>query len=104
MDGEAMRNGGWKARTLAAKYQKRMSGAYGSGEGQCMWYIMQVVSGQENRTIQLIEKMASEGILEGCWVSLRRLRKKFHGTWHEVTEKLFPGVCVPVHGTAAAII
>lgn len=56
-----------------------------------MWYVMQVVSGQENRTTLLIEKMVSEGILEGCSVPLRRLRKKFHGTWHEMTEKLFPG-------------
>jgi len=60
-------------------------------EGENMWYVMQVVSGQENRTTFLVEKMISEGILESCFVPVRRLRKKFHGTWHEVTEKLFPG-------------
>ncbi len=56
-----------------------------------MWYVMQVVSGQENRTICLAEKMISGEILENCFVPVRRLRKKFHGVWHEVTEKLFPG-------------
>jgi len=56
-----------------------------------MWYVMQVVAGQENRTILLVEKMISEGILESCFVPVRRLRKKFHGAWQEVTEKLFPG-------------
>ena len=62
-----------------------------SEEGESMWYVMQVVSGQENRTVFLVEKMISEGILESCFVPVRRLRKKFHGTWREVTEKLFPG-------------
>ncbi len=56
-----------------------------------MWYVMQVVSGQEYRTTLLVEKIFSEGILENCFVPMRRLRKKFYGTWHEVTEKLFPG-------------
>ena len=56
-----------------------------------MWYVMQVVSGQENRTVQLIENMVSEGILQCNSVPLRRLRKKFCGAWHEVTERLFPG-------------
>ncbi len=59
--------------------------------GENMWYVMQVVSGQENRTVFLVEKMISHKILENCFVPVRRLRKKFHGTWREVTEKLFPG-------------
>ena len=56
-----------------------------------MWYVMQVVSGQENRTVFLVEKIISEEILNSCFIPVRRLRKKFHGTWQEVTEKLFPG-------------
>ena len=56
-----------------------------------MWYVMQVVSGQENRTVILVESMVSEGILESCFIPTRRLRKKFQGAWHEATEKLFPG-------------
>ena len=39
----------------------------------------------------LVESMVSEGILERCFIPTRRLRKKFQGAWHEVTEKLFPG-------------
>ena len=56
-----------------------------------MWYVMQVISGQENRTVFLVEKTVSKEILESCFVPVRRLRKKYHGAWHEVTEKLFPG-------------
>ncbi|MXP76813.1 antiterminator LoaP [Lachnospiraceae bacterium WCA-9-b2] len=56
-----------------------------------MWYVMQVVSGQENRTVLLIEKMVSKEIVESCFIPMRRLRKKYQGVWHEVREKLFPG-------------
>ena len=56
-----------------------------------MWYVMQVVSGQENRTVLLLERMVSDRSLQHCFVPVRRLRKKFHGAWNEVTEKLFPG-------------
>ena len=56
-----------------------------------MWYVMQVVSGQESRTVLLLERMISEECLEQCFVPMRRLAKKFHGTWNEVTERLFPG-------------
>lgn len=60
-------------------------------ERNSMWYVMQVVSGQENRTVQMIDKMVYKETLESCFVPVRRLRKKYQGTWHEVTEKLFPG-------------
>ena len=56
-----------------------------------MWYVMQVVSGQENRTTFLVKKMISEKLLESCFVPRRRLEKKYHGVWHEVAEILFPG-------------
>ncbi len=56
-----------------------------------MWYVMQVVSGQEKRTAFLIEQAVSDGVLEKCIIPMRRLRKKFQGAWHEVTERLFPG-------------
>jgi len=56
-----------------------------------MWYVMQVISGQENQTALQAEKRIPEEILENCFVPVRRLRKKFHGAWHDVTEKLFPG-------------
>ena len=38
-----------------------------------MWYVMQVISGQENRAVLLIEKLAEEGMLERC----EDLRKSF---------------------------
>ena len=56
-----------------------------------MWYVMQVVSGQENRTVLMLERIVSAKNLQHCFVPTRRLKKKFHGIWNEVEEKLFPG-------------
>lgn len=56
-----------------------------------MWYVMQVSPGQENRTVLHVEKVVPKAVLESSFVPVRRLKKKFHGSWHEVTEKLFPG-------------
>ena len=56
-----------------------------------MWYVMKVISGQENRTVFLVEEIVSKRALESCFVPVRKLKKKFRGAWHEVTEKLFPG-------------
>ncbi len=63
-----------------------------------MWYVMQVILGQEERTALLAEKMIPQEILENSFVPVRRLRKKFHGVWHEVREKLFPGYVFLISG------
>lgn len=56
-----------------------------------MWYVMQVASGREGHTVLLIERILSQGILENCFVPMRRMKKKYEGRWQEVKEKLFPG-------------
>ncbi len=56
-----------------------------------MWYVMQVVSGREGQTVLMMEKTLSVGILETCFIPMRRRKKKYHGSWHEITEKMFPG-------------
>lgn len=56
-----------------------------------MWYVMQVMSGREVQTIFMMEKNLSNGIVERCFIPMRRLKKKYFGKWQEVTEKLFPG-------------
>lgn len=56
-----------------------------------MWYVMQVVAGKEGNTILLVERILTKGILERCFVPMRRRKKKYQGSWREITEKLFPG-------------
>ncbi len=79
-----------RLRTDISPSCQKIAGNQSEGR-ESMWFVMQVVSGQENRTVFFVEKMIPKGILENCFVPVRRLRKKFHGAWHEVTEKLFPG-------------
>lgn len=63
-----------------------------------MWYVMQVVSGKEGQTVFMMEKILSKGILETCFVPMRRMKKKYHGKWREITEKLFPGYVFLISG------
>ena len=56
-----------------------------------MWLVMQVVSGREGHTVLLMERLLSGGVLEKCFVPMRRMKKKYQGSWKEITEKLFPG-------------
>jgi transcriptional antiterminator NusG len=56
-----------------------------------MWLVMQVVSGREGHTVLLMERILSREVLEKCFVPMRRMKKKYQGSWKEITEKLFPG-------------
>lgn len=63
-----------------------------------MWYVMQVVSGKERNTALLVERVLPKGILERCFIPMRRRKKKYQGIWQEVTEKLFPGYVFLISG------
>lgn len=56
-----------------------------------MWYVMQVVSGRESQTVVMLERVLTSDVLENCFIPMRRLKKKFHGSWQEIAQKLFPG-------------
>lgn len=56
-----------------------------------MWYVMQVMSRQEGKTVRMMEQSLPREILTRCLIPMRRRKKKYHGEWQEVTEKLFPG-------------
>lgn len=63
-----------------------------------MWYVIQVMSGREGQTVLLMERILSDGILESCFVPMRKMKKKYHGEWREITEKLFPGYVFLISG------
>jgi transcriptional antiterminator NusG len=56
-----------------------------------MWYVIQVVSGEEYSTKELIETLIAREWIEQCFVPLRERNIKFQGSWRLVQEKLFPG-------------
>lgn len=63
-----------------------------------MWYVIQVMSGDEHKVKAMIEAVSSDeaGLYEQCFIPMRRMRKKYRGRWQEVCERLFPGYLIVV--------
>lgn len=56
-----------------------------------MWYVIQTLSGEEERTAGMIEKLVSPDYAKECFVPKRERMKKFQGYWNKVEEVLFRG-------------
>lgn len=56
-----------------------------------MYYVLQVAPGEEDKTEDLIMVILPEGVYGECFHLTRHMRKKFHGKWVDVHEKLLPG-------------
>lgn len=55
------------------------------------WYVLQVMTGQEERIANKCETMISKSILNECVVIHYEYMKKYHGRWHKEKKVLFPG-------------
>lgn len=55
------------------------------------YYVLQVAPREEEKTEQHIRKVLSDDWYEECFHPTRLIRKKFHGKWVDVREKLLPG-------------
>ena len=56
-----------------------------------MWYVIQTLGGEEERTAGLIRGQISSCYVEECFVPKRVRMKKFNGLWNKVEEILFRG-------------
>lgn len=56
-----------------------------------MWYVIQVYSGQEDQTKELIEKYVCKKNIEDCKIPLYVKAKKRKECWNMETRTLFPG-------------
>lgn len=56
-----------------------------------MWYAIQTLGGEEERTANMIRRQVSTDNLSECFVPKRERMKKFGGQWNKVEETLFPG-------------
>ena len=56
-----------------------------------MYYVLQVAPGMENQTEILIKEQVRKSTYGSCFHPLRHMRKKFHGEWKDLYEKLLPG-------------
>lgn len=56
-----------------------------------MWYVIQTLKGEEERTANIIRKVVAQDLAWECFVPKRERMKKFHGGWNKVEEVLFQG-------------
>lgn len=56
-----------------------------------MWYVIQTLSGEEEKTADVIRKMVPSNFVQECFVPKRERMKKFRGNWNKVEEVLFQG-------------
>lgn len=59
--------------------------------GDCLYYVIQVAPGMEDRTEALIRGRVNKAVYNCCFHPLRHIRKKFQGQWKDLHEKLLPG-------------
>lgn len=56
-----------------------------------MYYVLQVASGMEDKTEAYITSVLSDVYYDRCFHLTRHIKKKFHGRWMDIHEKLLPG-------------
>ena len=56
-----------------------------------MWYVIQTTSGKEENIKIQCETYLPAGLVEKYVIPLYEERRRFHGEWHTLQKKLFPG-------------
>lgn len=56
-----------------------------------MWYVVQVIGGQEDAAVAKIQKQANTETFKNCFVPKYEIRKRYSGVWKTRREVLFPG-------------
>lgn len=56
-----------------------------------MWYVVQVVGGQEHTVSYQIEKLVDSSTYSSCFIPQYEIKKRYSGVWKYRNEVLFPG-------------
>lgn len=56
-----------------------------------MWYVMQIYTGTEEKTLCQCRRLIEPEILERCFLPYYQQKKKYEGQWHVEEKILFPG-------------
>lgn len=55
------------------------------------WYVMQVLSGQEEKIVQKCSLIIDKHLLYECFIPYATKMKKYQGKWHKIDDILFKG-------------
>lgn len=56
-----------------------------------MWYVIQVMTGEEKRTVDMCRAIVNEDDCNEFFVPETDRMKRFHGEWHKLRKPMFPG-------------
>lgn len=76
---------------FSLKTKKAWGEAVFCAKGNGMWYVIQVLGGKEQATLNMLEHFVDEGILKEAFIPKRETKRRADGVWVVVTETLFPG-------------
>lgn len=56
-----------------------------------MWYVIQVMHGEERRTIELVKALVDRTLFQDIFLPEMEVMKRYHGEWHKEHTLMFPG-------------
>lgn len=56
-----------------------------------MWYVLQVKSGDEKKTIQMCDNIVEDEYIDEIFAPETERMKRYKGEWHKVKSLMFPG-------------
>ncbi len=68
-----------------------------------MWYVIQVMTGDEEKIALLCRRMigmedGEDGVLQSCFIPYTKRQRRYQGKWHTEQRTLFPGYVFLVSG------
>ena len=68
-----------------------------------MWYVIQVISGQEEKILEMIGQYEIQKYIEECFIPKYERRKKYLGQWRTEEAVLFPGYLFVISNEIEAV-
>lgn len=56
-----------------------------------MWYVIQVMSGEERRTMELSKALLDQSLYQEMFLPEMEVMKRYRGEWHKERQRMFPG-------------
>ena len=87
-----LKEGGYSSTAKRVRTKVRSGEAYSFlGKSTRMWYVIQVISGKEEATLNMIKKYGAQKYVKECFSPKYERRRKYLGQWHQEKAILFPG-------------